>query len=515
MADATPEVSKRRGIPRIWLVPLIALLLGIWMVYWTWSNQGPEITITLESAEGIEAGKTKIKTRSVEVGLVESVGLGEDLESVVVTARLDPEAAHLLREDTQFWVVRVRIGMGGVSGLSTLLSGGYIELEPGEGKPGKRHYEGLANVPVTPVGTPGLKFSLVGERAGAVNTGDPILYKGFRVGRVESTDFDVGSRHVRYRAFIDAPYDALVTSTTRFWNASGLSFSATADGIELRTGSLQSMLIGGVAFGLPDGVNAGLAMENGASFTLHPDRDSINEHPYEHSVEYVVAFNDSVRGLRPGAPVEYRGIPLGRVERIMLEELMSTSSEAGKGRAIPVLLRLEPGRAHFGDSTDGIAMLERTIEAGIPNGLRATLATGSFLTGSLYVSLDVHPEAEAAELGTFAGRSTIPTVPSGLDVIEQKVSQLLDKLNELRLEAVMDSADATLDELAATVAELRAFVASEGIQSLPQSVESSLDEVDRTLKSVRALADSLESQPSSLIFPSDPIPDPEPRASTP
>jgi paraquat-inducible protein B len=203
------------------------------------------------------------------------------------------------------------------------------------------------------------------------------------------------------------------------------------------------------------------------------------------------------------------------VERIMLEELMSTSSEAGKGRAIPVLLRLEPGRAHFGDSREGIAMLERTIEAGIPNGLRATLATGSFLTGSLYVSLDVHPEAEAAEQGTFAGRPTIPTIATGLDVIEQKVSQLLDKLNGLHLEEVTDSVDATLREVKVTIAELRALIASQGIQSLPHSIESSLDELERTLKSIRALADSLESQPSALIFPSDPIPDPEPRASTP
>jgi paraquat-inducible protein B len=356
----------------------------------------------------------------------------------------------------------------------------------------------------------------VSEKVGAVNTGDPILYKGFQVGRVESTEFDVESRQVRNRAFIDAPYDALVTSETRFWDASGLSFSANADGIELRTGSLQSLLIGGVCFGLPDGVDAGQPVENGTDFALHRDRDSINEHPFKHSVEYVVRFNQSVRGLRPGAPVEYRGIPSGRVERIMLDELMAKGGEeAGEGRAIPVLLRLEPGLLPFGDSSEGVARLKLGIESGISNGFRATLATGSLLTGSLYVSMDVYPDAEPAEQGSFAGRPTIPTIPSGFVVIEHKVTQLLDKLNELRLEDVTGSADTALQELTATIEELRALIASQGVQNLPRSIESSLEELERTLESVRALADSLESQPSSLIFPSKPTPDPEPRATHP
>jgi paraquat-inducible protein B len=514
MADATPKVTKRRGIPRIWLVPIIALLLGIWMVYWTWSNKGPEITIMLATAEGIEAGKTKIKTRSVEVGLVESVGLGEDLQNVVVTARLEPDAEDLLREDTQFWVVRVRVGMGGVSGLGTLLSGGYIQLEPGEGAPGRREFEGLPNVPVTPVGTPGLKFSLLSDELGSVSTGDPILYKGFTVGRVESTDFDVETQQVHHRAFIDAPYDELVTSATRFWSDSGLSFSANADGIELHTGSLESMLIGGVAFGLPDDIEPGELVEDGVDFALHPDRDSINDHPFARSLEYVVEFNQSVRGLRPGAPIEYRGLPAGRVVRLMIDEIGATGGQ-GKGTAIPVLLQFEPGRLRFGDSDEGVEKLERSIELGIKNGLRATLATGSLLTGRLLVALDIYPDAEAAELGSYAGRPTIPTIASGLDSIEQKVAKLLDKLNELRLEDVTGSADATLRELTATIAELRALVASQNVQSLPGSIDASLDELARTLKSVRALADSLEDQPSALIFPSDPKPDPEPRATNP
>jgi len=513
MTETEATISERRQISKVWIVPIVAVLLGAWMVYYTYATQGPSITIVFKTAEGIEAGKTKIKARSVEVGLVESATLGEDLESVVVVAQLERSAIPLLREGTQFWVVRPRIGAGGVSGLGTIVSGGYIELAPGEGKPGQRRFQGLEDVPVTPVGTPGLQLSLYSEHAGSVNTGDPLLYQGFQVGRVESTEFDVEVHHVRYSVFIDAPYDDLVTSTTRFWNSSGISFSATAAGIEVETGSLQSLLFGGVAFGLPEGVSAGAAVENGASFELYADLASVNERPYQHGVEYVVRFARSVRGLRPGAPVEWRGIPLGKVERILMHEMVSARQMRGQGQQpIAVLLRLEPGRLILSDTEESVETLRQTIEAGVRNGIRATLATGSLLTGSLYVALDVYRNEPGAEVGEFAGWPTIPTISSGLEGIEVKISSLLDKLNALPVDRIAATADGTLRELRDTIAEVRALIASEGVQSLPRDLEASLAELERTLQSVNDLARTLEEQPSSLIFSTEPEPDPEPTA---
>ena len=314
MTEAKAVVSERRRISAVWLVPIVALVLGLWMVIHTLRSQGPEITIAFSSGEGIEADSTKIKYRAVEVGLVKSVGLADDLESVVVTARIDKAAAPLLREDAQFWVVRPRIGPGGVSGLGTLLSGGYIQLASGTGKEGRRDFEGLDTPPVTPAGTPGLNLRLVGEHAGSVSIGDPILYEGFRVGRIETAKFDVASRRMQYGAFIQAPYDALVSSATRFWNSSGLSLSVTADGIQVKTASIEALLIGGVSFGLPEGSEPGSPVEAGETFELYPDYSSVNQRPYLHGLEYVVRFPQSVRGLRPGAPVEYRGIRMGVVE---------------------------------------------------------------------------------------------------------------------------------------------------------------------------------------------------------
>ncbi len=512
MSETEATVTERRRISKIWIVPIIAVLLGAWMVYFTYTGRGPEIRIVFKTAEGIEAGKTKVKARSVEVGLVKGVTLGEDLGSVEVTVQLDKSAIPLLREDTQFWVVRPRIGAAGISGLGTIVSGGYIELAPGHGEPGRRRFQGLEDVPVTPVGTPGLQLSLFSDRAGSVSTGDPILYKGFQVGRVEKTDFDVEGQHAQYGAFIDAPYDDLVTSNTRFWNASGISFSATAEGIKLETGSLESMLFGGVAFGLPEGVGPGAAVENGANFELYADLASVNERPYQHGLEYVAQFARSVRGLRPGAPVQWRGITIWKDERLMMQEMIDDGGMRGEGQPVAVLLRLEPARLALPDTEESVQALRQTIALGVGNGIRATLATGSLLTGSLYVALDIYRDQPRAEVGEFAGWPTIPTIASGLEGIEVKVSALLDKLNDLPVDRILASADGTLRELRGTIAEVRTLVASEGLQSIPRDLKTTLAELDRTLRSVEALARTLEERPSALIFSGKAERDPEPTA---
>ncbi len=528
MAEASATVSERRRISKIWVVPIVALVLGLWMVLYTLQTQGPEVTIVFSTAEGIEAGKTRIKLRSVEVGLVESAGLGDDMESVVVKARIDKAAAPLLRDDTQFWVVRPRIGKEGVSGIGTLLSGGYIQLAPGSGREGRREFVGREEPPVTPAGTPGLSLRLTSDRAGSVGTGDAVLYKGFRVGRVESSEFEVESQRMHYGVFIEAPYDDLLTSSTRFWNASGFSLSTTADGVELHTGSLETILSGGVAFGLPEGMEPGSPLESGAAFELYPDYKSVNARPYRHGLHYVVDFEQSVRGLRPGAPVEYRGLPVGRVERILLQELVADGL-TGEGTSIPVLLRLEPGRLELPDSEVGVKALRDAISSAVSNGFRASLATGSLLTGSLYVTLDMYPDAEPAVMGEFAGHPTIPSVASGLEGIQQQVFALLEKLNALPLEDVADSA-------AQAVAHLEALMASRELQALPASLEATmvelervlasvsddsllqerlgrtLGELERTLESLQAVLGTLEDQPSSVLFPREPELDPEPPA---
>jgi len=527
MAEAHATVDRKQGINPIWFVPVVALAIGIGMVIYTLQSQGPEITITLSTAEGIEAGKTKIKLRDVDIGMVDSVELGEDRKSVIVIASIEKDVKDLLREDTQFWVVRPRIGSRGVSGLGTLLSGGYIQLAPGEGAKGKRDFVGLEEPPVTAAGTPGIKVTLTAEKAGSVSAGDPVLFKGYRVGWVETEAFDAETELMKYGVFIEAPYDELLTTTHRFWDVSGISVSAGADGIKADSVSLETLLIGGVEVGRPTGIEMGAPVEPGEVYKLYDNFASVNERPYRYSIEYVVRFSQSVRGLLPGAPVEYRGLPLGQVERIMLSELAGGMS--ADGQPIPVLIRIEPGRFKLPDSPEGIEKVKTTFDDAVKNGMRASLATGNLLTGGLYVSLDYFPNAEPTEQGIYAGRTTIPTISSGLEGIAQKLTMFLDKLNDLPLEDAVDEAKNTL-------ASLDRLVSSEGVQSLPTSLDKTLNELqatlasvsadselqtrllptitelERTLGSLRKVLDTLDDQPNALIFNRKYEDDPRPPA---
>ena len=242
MSEEVQVVQPKRRINLVWLLPVIAGLLGIYMVVYTYLTEGPEITIVFSTAEGMTAGNTKIKGRSVEGGTVDAIVLAEDLEHVVVTASIDATAEKLLRDDTQFWVVRARVGPGGITGLATILSGGYIELAPGEGAPGRKHFDGLEDPPVTAAGAAGLHVILTSTKAGSVSAGDAVLFRGYRVGRVETAELDLEARVMNYSLFIEAPYDSLVSEGTRFWNASGLSLTAGTDGIDFEMSSLSSLI---------------------------------------------------------------------------------------------------------------------------------------------------------------------------------------------------------------------------------------------------------------------------------
>jgi paraquat-inducible protein B len=229
MSEMTPSVNSGNRFSTIWIIPIVALVAGIWMVVHTYLTEGPTISISFQSAEGLEAGKTKVKILNVDIGLIESVILNENVDGVITTVKLNAEARPLLREDTQFWVVRARVGAGGISGLGTILSGAYIELSPGTGKEGQRNFVGLEAPPSTPLDAPGLRVSLYSDHAGSVSRGDSVLYRGYKVGRVESTEFDVDKQQVNYELFIDSPFHEFVHSTTRFWNVSGISLSASVE----------------------------------------------------------------------------------------------------------------------------------------------------------------------------------------------------------------------------------------------------------------------------------------------
>ena len=536
-------VKERKKISAIWVVPIVAVFLGAWMVVHTYLMRGPEVSIAFSTAEGIEVGKTKVRLRSVELGIVESIELNEAFDGVTVRAQLDREAAPLLREDTLFWVVRPRFGPSGVSGLGTLLSGAYIELSAGTGKKGKKSFRGLDDVPVTPPTAPGLHVTLTGEKASSLHPGNPVLYRGYTVGRVESATLDPETGHGRYGLFIEAPYDSLVSSSTRFWNSSGVSVDMSASGFSVKTESLEALIAGGVAFDVPADAKPGLPVEPFAEFTLHPDYKSINVHPFEHHQDYVLLFDTSVRGLLPGAPVEYRGMTVGSVVGVSFDYVADDTQLGPDGHIlVPVLIRLDPARVNIPDTPAGREEFAAIIDESVRAGLRATLKSGNLLTGRLYVNLDFFDNVEVATVHQRDGYNVLPTESSGLEQIEHKISALLDKLQALPLDATLDSTKHALDGVAKTVAtadkalqSLDAVLDQDATKALPASLNETLAEVNQTLSGLapgsmlyedldRALNDlgaslsgieqltrTLNNQPSALLFSSSKEPDPEPR----
>jgi paraquat-inducible protein B len=535
-------ISKSRKISGIWFIPLLALVLGISMVVNNWMNEGPEIEIAFQTANGLEQGKTKVKYRDVDMGVVQEVRLNDNFDGVIATLKLDRQAIPLLREDTRFWVVTARVGVDNISGLDTLLSGAYIQMAPGEGKAGKRDFVALEQPPQTPAGAPGLRLELTSDRASSVGAGDVVLYKGYKVGRVESMRFDPTDRRVHYEIFIDAPYHELVTSGVRFWDASGVAVSADASGFKVETGAMDTILFGGVSFGVPEGAGAGEAVEQHTVFQLYRSYDEMLQNPFTHGTYYVVSFKQSVKGLLPGAPVEFRGIQIGKVVRIMLKESLEyyqKLGDTGHGIPFPVLIYIEPGRMEMPDDESSIAQLRDSVKVGVNNGMRASMGSGNLITGAKYISIDFFPDAKPDTLSTFLDYTTIPTVETGLAQLEQKVNAILDTINALPLADTVSSANTAIGTLNQTLASLQSILESQGSQQLPdnldktlrelqdaistlapdsaasQSLNASLLSLNRTLGNLESLTRTLSEQPSAVVVPASPRPDPIPEVSTP
>lgn len=517
----------------IWLVPIVAVIIGVWMVYANWAAQGPMIEITFVSGEGIEAGKTKIKRKNVEIGEVKSLALSEDAQSVILTVRMNKESASLLREDTKFWVVRPRIGPGGVSGLNTLLSGAYIAMSLGVSEEPERSFVGWERPPVTPIGTPGLHVTLDSDGNRALNVGDPILFHGQQVGTIEYVHFNTEERRTYYNAFIEAPHDRLITSNTRFWFVNGLNVSLSADGVRFEMATLETFVAGGVAFDVPPGQPLGEQITERAFFTILPRVSAIQENTYEHKLRYVILFDDSIRGLKPGAPVEFRGVKVGEVQRtdIDYDEMQNLLDPSSR---IPVMLELVPARFGY-DDTDAAAQNARAhIDSLVANGLHGAMALGSYVTGAKYIELQYYDD-EAHPHESFDGATVIPAVAGEVGRLLANLGRTIDAVNKLPLGEVARSATKALDKMSETLSELDTILEDDSshtvlnnlndtlqqFQQLAQDysegsdvnrdISRALQSMQQTLVELEPVLRNLRQKPNSLVFGKPRVEDEEPK----
>ncbi|WP_417614481.1 intermembrane transport protein PqiB [Oceanisphaera sp.] len=532
----------QRSLSPVWIVPLVAVLIGAWMIYDNLSRLGPSIILVMDNAEGIEAGKTLIKTRNVEVGRVEKVSLSDDLSHAEIVARMSPQAADMLNKETQFWVVKPRIGREGVSGLGTVLSGAYIQLQPGNSPEPLEVFEVLNNPPVAPADAPGLRINLVSQVGNAITTGDPVTYQGYTVGRVENSHFDPEKREMRHRLYIQSPYEVLVTTTTRFWTASGLDLRLDSEGFRVNVASLESLIGGGITFGVPNNASMGRQAKEGANYVLFNDEDSAKEGRYSDYLEYVLLVDDTVRGLSNNAPVEYRGVRIGTVVSVPWN-FTAPQPDSLSRFAIPILIRIEPQR--FDDTEQELDLDEwqQRLNRMFSHGLRASLKAGNLLTGALFVDLNFYKDAAPFQHMTFASKSVFPTTSGGFAQIEQKVSNLLDKLNNLKIEPILDTLNSTLASTQQTMSKVNEIAASvdklltdPATEQLPANVNNTmrqlrdtlqgfapdsagyneltqtLSRLEKLMRDLQPVIRTLSDQPNALIFDKKLTEDPQPRA---
>ncbi len=393
--NAVPEAevrSRKRhfSISVVWIVPLVAVLIGGWLVFKALSEKGPVISITFKSAEGLEAGKTKIKYKDVELGQVETIKLSEDLSEVVVTAELVKQAESFLSVNTRFWVVRARVGVSGISGLGTLFSGAYITLDPG--KPGNQthYFKGLEQPPLVTADLPGRHFLLKAHSRGSLDVGAPVYYRKIQVGQVVAYHLVEDGDTVLFKVFINAPYHEYVYQNTRFWNASGIDFKLDAQGVRIDTESLTSILIGGIAFGNPQVEAPGPPAQAEALFILFKNSDEAKERIYLVKSKSVLYFDESVRGLAIGAPIEFWGIQMGQVIDVKL-----VFDRQKKDFRIRVLVETETERFYEAGFIGDDVEREKLVESLLKRGFRAQLKTGNLLTGSQIIIFDFFPGCTA------------------------------------------------------------------------------------------------------------------------
>jgi len=421
MAEAEARRRRQARISPIWVIPLLAVCVGGWLVFDRISSRGPTVTLVMPDAEGIEAGKTLIKTRNVRVGQVEEVELSEDLDSTLVRARLRAGTDRMLNSATRFWVVKPRIGRAGISGLNTVLSGAYIQLLPGDAEDSQRRFSVLNKPPVAPPDADGVRVELTSGLRNSVSAGDPVTYEGVTVGRVESVRFEQAKRQVVQQVFVEAPYDSLLTDTTRFWGASGINVTLEADGVSIDFESFETLIGGGLTFGVPQGLPDGEPVASGASFQVYASRSAAREGSFERHLDYVLLVEDSVAGLTDGSPVKYRGVRIGSVARVPWEFSLR-SAEATAKVPVPVLIRIEPQRLGDGAKELEMAAWRQRFQRWQEQGLRATLTSSNLLTGQTFVDLNFVPDAEPMDQETFRGRPVMALASSGVARIQSQVT---------------------------------------------------------------------------------------------
>ena len=474
-----PEIARNR-LSYLWLLPIIALGIGLWLAWSRLSQIGPIIQIAFTSAEGLEAGKTKIRYKDLAVGTVTSIDLSNDLKQIIVTAQMLRTAEPLLKKDSQFWIVKPQISASGITGLGTIVSGNYITVSPGKDEGRANHFTGLDEAPQIQSTEEGLRVRLLTNDARGVNVGTAIYYRGIAVGQIEQIRFSEHYDNLYLTAFIHAPYDRLITNNTKFWNISGINFSMGAEGANLEVESLEALLRGGITFSTPTTLNTNdTPASPGTVYTLFENERASTERTGFEKEYYVVYFDDTTRGLRQGAPVYFNGMSIGEVIdiRLLYDETKNTA-------VTPVLIALEPDRI---DRVNRQEKRDRNLITDlVKHGLQASLETGSLITGDKIITLNQYPDdIRSLRKDEYSNYPVLPSRAGSISQLTDDISAIVASVKKLPLEEIANN---TKEATAA----LKSALATPAVKTLGASLDKTLKQLDKTLQSVQKAGDSTD-----------------------
>jgi paraquat-inducible protein B len=524
-APPRPELRRRaRWLPSlVWLIPIVAAIIGLSLLIHTLSERGPEITVTFRTADGLAPGKTPVRYKAVDIGVVKSLRLARDRSHVIATIALSNDANSFLAKDTRFWVVRPRFAVSGISGLETLLSGAYIGVDAGKSDVRSDSFAGLEVPPAVSTDASGKQFVLRAADLGSLDIGSPVYYRRVRVGQVVAYQLEPNGQDLSLRVFVDKPYDQLVTANTRFWHASGIDIKLDAGGLKVNTQALATMLLGGVAFQDPDNAKAAAAAGEDTRFILASDQaEAMKPLDELKPALAVLNFDQSVRGLSPGAALDFRGIVVGQVRSIGIEYQRDK-----KTFRFPVIVELYPSRMGFSPrDLDDKQKTNDIAETMNRRGLRAQLRNGNLLTGQLYVAFDFFPKAAPAKVSVDGPMPELATTPGTLDELQAKLGSIVNKIDNVPFEQIgrdLRTSMAALDKMLDNADKLMAQVdgnlvpqfaaalqdARQTLQAanqtlapnapLQQDTRRMMQELTRSAASLRSLTDYLERHPEALL----------------
>ena len=544
----TAKVGRSRWLSPIWAIPIVTVLIAGFLVWHTYSQRGPTITITFRGAEGLTAGQSQLRYRDVVMGTVQEITLSPDMQHVTMTVRTTRAAVPLLTENTRFWVVKPRLFAGSISGLDTLLSGSYIQMAPALTASGEhaRHFTGLEDPPLLTAEEPGHSFLLRADRIGSISLGSPIFYRDLEVGQVMGWDLSNMAENVTIHAFIRAPFDRYVREGSRFWNASGVSVKMGAEGIQLQVESLRALLLGGIAFETPEAARDGRPIQNGETFRLYASQDAANSAAITRRVPVVSYFTDSISGLAPGAPVTFQGVRIGEV--LGYDLVYDAATERLR---VPVRYEIEPERVAGSIHAQGRTAIENANLL-VRQGMRARLMSSNLITGQQQIALEMIDNPPPAEITMEGGVIVMPSVPGQFASIMEGVNRVLTSIEGMpwaeigrNVNSTVAGVDAlvngpelrqSLTALQGTLTAAEAMVrnidaaAQPALRSLPQvmanlnatvtqanrlvtsanrgygedsqfqrDIERMLEQITVAARSLRSLADQLNRNPESLI----------------